>query len=42
MVSDGKDYLEVLFLLITDDRLKELEVEQHEYDENVYLEPLKN
>ena len=38
VVSDGKDYLEVLFLLITDDRLKELEVEQHEYDEGVYLE----
>lgn len=41
VTSDGSDKLEVLFLLITDVRLKELSVKEHNYDENVYLE-LKN
>ena len=39
--NDGKDHLEILFFMITDYRLKELNVDLHDYDSNVYLE-LKN
>lgn len=36
--SDGSDTLEVTFFLITDSRLKELAVDMHDYDSNIYLE----
>lgn len=38
VTSDGSDKLEVLFLLITDVRLKELSDKEHNYDKNIYLE----
>lgn len=38
IASDGKDHLEILFFLIDDNRLKELNVEQHDYDKNIYME----
>lgn len=38
ITSDGSDKLEVLFLLITDVRLKELDNKSHNYDKDVYLE----
>ncbi len=40
VTSTGIDKLEILFLLIDNDRLKELKVEQHSYDKNVYSEAL--
>lgn len=38
VTSDGSDKLEVLFFLITDTRLKELDNKSHNYNEDVYLE----
>lgn len=38
VTSDGSDKLEVLFLLINDTRLKELDDKSHNYNEDVYLE----
>ena len=38
ITSDGKDKLETLFLLVDNARLKELQVEKHDYDKNVYQE----
>lgn len=38
VTSDGSDKLEVLFFLITDVRLKELDNKSHNYDKDVYLE----
>ena len=38
VISDGSHRLDRLFFLITDQRLKELEVDKHEYDPNIYLE----
>ena len=36
--SDGSDTLETLFFLITDDQLKNLKVNMHDYDESIYKE----
>ena len=36
--SDGSDTLETTFLLITDDKLKDLKVNMHDYNEDVYKE----
>jgi len=38
VTSDGSDRLEEIFLLITDKRLKQLNVNQHNYDKNIYME----
>lgn len=38
VTSDGSERLEEIFFLITDKRLKQLNVDEHNYDKNVYLE----
>ena len=40
VTSTGENRLEVLFLLIDNDRLKELNVKKHDFDKNVYKEAL--
>lgn len=41
VTSDGSDRLEDIFFLINDKRLKELNVKEHTYDKDVYLEIVK-
>lgn len=40
VTSTGIQKLEIIFLLIDDDRLKELKVDQHDYDKKIYKEAL--
>ena len=42
VTPDDSDRLDILFFLITDDRLKQLKVKEHDYDENIYLELKKD
>ena len=40
VTNTGENKLDILFLLIYTDRLKELKVEQHDFDKDVYKEAL--
>lgn len=42
VTSDGSDKLQFLFFLINNERLNKLNVEMHDFDENVYIEATKN
>lgn len=42
VTSDGSDKLQFLFFLINNDRLNKLNVDMHDFDENVYIEAIKN